>query len=193
MKKKPHETDITEEERQIFQAYVKGVQPLKGNHTQTVSTSPTAPKRTLPPISIRQRAPHVQALDVGDPTPLVQSEDSLQFAHSGVQHHIIQKMRRGEINIEAELDLHGMNLDQAEEQLSRFLINAVEAGWRYILVIHGKGAYQESPYPILKNKVNQWLRAHSHVLAFCSANPFQGGVGAVYVLLKRSRFTASYI
>lgn len=183
MKKKSHTPHITDEERAIFKEYTQGIQPLKDN-TQAFESIPKKPVK--PHIDIRPSR-EVQRLDVGDTTPSVQPEDILQFARPGVQHRILQKMRRGNIQIEAELDLHGMNLDQAEERLSSFLMQAIEAKWRYVLVIHGKGISREAPYPILKNKVNQWLRAHPDVLAFCSANPFQGGAGAVYVLLRRER------
>ncbi|MEE9156926.1 MAG: Smr/MutS family protein, partial [Gammaproteobacteria bacterium] len=39
--------------------------------------------------------------------------------------------------------------------------------------------------PVLKNKLNNWLRQRDEVLAFCSTRPVDGGTGAVYVLLKR--------
>jgi len=39
--------------------------------------------------------------------------------------------------------------------------------------------------PVLKIKVNSWLRQKAQVLAFCSARPQDGDTGAVYVLLKK--------
>ncbi|HET8706021.1 MAG TPA: Smr/MutS family protein, partial [Pseudomonadales bacterium] len=41
--------------------------------------------------------------------------------------------------------------------------------------------------PILKSSVNHWLRQLPQVLAFCSAQPKDGGLGAVYVLVKLQR------
>jgi DNA-nicking Smr family endonuclease len=35
--------------------------------------------------------------------------------------------------------------------------------------------------------VNVWLRQREEVLAFCSARSVDGGTGALYVLLRRSR------
>lgn len=40
--------------------------------------------------------------------------------------------------------------------------------------------------PVLKGKVNVWLRQKGEVMAFCTAIPRDGGTGAVYVLLRRS-------
>ena len=184
MKKKSYTPGITDEERAIFRAYTKGIQPLKDS---TQALEPAPKKRAMPHINIHQPSREIPRLEVSDTVPSVEPEDTLQFVRSGVQHRAIQKMRRGDIHIDAELDLHGMNLDRAEEQLSSFLMRAIAAEYRCVLVVHGKGAHRETPYPILKNKVNQWLRAHPDVLAFCSANPFQGGAGAVYVLLRRGR------
>ncbi|HRY16587.1 MAG TPA: Smr/MutS family protein, partial [Candidatus Competibacteraceae bacterium] len=47
----------------------------------------------------------------------------------------------------------------------------------------GKGSRHRGP--ILKQKVNHWLRQRDEVLAFCSARAIDGGTGAVYVLLRR--------
>jgi DNA-nicking Smr family endonuclease len=54
-----------------------------------------------------------------------------------------------------------------------------------VRIIHGKGKSSEGKLPVLKGKVNSWLRQKGEVLAFCSARPNDGGTGAVYVLLKR--------
>ena len=52
-------------------------------------------------------------------------------------------------------------------------------------IIHGKGNRSDDRGPVLKVKVNNWLRQHDRVQAFHSARPVDGGTGAVYVLLKR--------
>jgi DNA-nicking Smr family endonuclease len=57
---------------------------------------------------------------------------------------------------------------------------------RCVRIIHGKGKSSEGKLPVLKGKVNSWLRQRDEVIAFCSARPSDGGTGAVYVLLKRS-------
>ena len=51
-------------------------------------------------------------------------------------------------------------------------------------IIHGKGYRSGERQPVLKRKVNYWLRLRPDVLAFCSATPRDGGTGAVYVLLR---------
>lgn len=52
-------------------------------------------------------------------------------------------------------------------------------------IVHGKGNGSRHRGPVLKQKLNYWLRQRDEVLAFCSARPVDGGTGAVYVLLRR--------
>ncbi|EXJ09223.1 Smr domain protein [Nitrincola nitratireducens] len=40
---------------------------------------------------------------------------------------------------------------------------------------------------MIKSCVNDWLQQIPQVLAFTSAQPKDGGTGAVYVLLKRNK------
>ncbi|NIW87182.1 MAG: DNA mismatch repair protein MutS, partial [Gammaproteobacteria bacterium] len=56
---------------------------------------------------------------------------------------------------------------------------------RCVRVVHGKGHGSLHKLPVLKTKVQGWLRQRDEVLAFCSARPVDGGTGAVYVLLKK--------
>ena len=58
---------------------------------------------------------------------------------------------------------------------------------RCVCIVHGKGLHSVDGKAVLKSAVNDWLRKIDDVLAFCSAKNSDGGVGALYVLLRRSR------
>lgn len=118
---------------------------------------------------------------------LVESEDELIFATPGVQQRLMQRMKQGHLPWEAGLDLHGLTVDEARDQLSRFIRDASQQGWRCVLIVHGKAANTEGRQPLLKSYVNDWLKQLQPVLAFVSAQPKDGGTGALYVLLKRQR------
>ena len=75
-----------------------------------------------------------------------------------------------------------MTVQEAMLALQRFVSRCKASGLKYVLIIHGKG--RENSEPILKNKLNHWLRELPTVLAFCSALKKDGGTGAMYVLLK---------
>ena len=76
-------------------------------------------------------------------------------------------------------------MSDAENTLDSFLQDCMRKHCRVVLIIHGKN--RRSDTPILKNKLNEWLRHIHVVLAFCSAQPLHGSRGAVYVLLKRHK------
>jgi DNA-nicking Smr family endonuclease len=102
-----------------------------------------------------------------------------------VQRNVFRKLRRGEYLIEQELDLHGHRVLQARETLVQFLRDARIQGHRCVRIVHGKGLRSPAKKSVLKQKVHHWLKQRDEILAFCTARSFDGGTGAIYVLLKR--------
>ena len=81
----------------------------------------------------------------------------------------------------AELDLHGCSEDQAYEKLEQFIKQCARKGCRKVLVITGEGSGK------LKRLVPLWLEARpfkEFVADSCVADPWDGGNGARYVLLR---------
>jgi len=115
----------------------------------------------------------------------VGNEEYLEYRGPGIQHKLFGKLRNGKVHIEAELDLHGMTIAKAEPSLSEFLEFCQQQQIRCVRIIHGKGWGSRDNKPVLKSKLNHWLRQSEIVLAFCSATVDDGGTGALYVLLKR--------
>ena len=99
------------------------------------------------------------------------------------------RLKRGQLPIEARLDLHGLTQVEAQRALDAFLSAGVAAGRRCVLVITGKGGVGGEA-GVLRRAVPQWLNqpgAREKVLAFAYALPKHGGNGALYLLLKRQR------
>lgn len=105
-------------------------------------------------------------------------------ADSSLSDKILRKLKRGDFSIDASIDLHGYTLAQAEDALEEFMQETLADHCRTVLIIHGKGSQA-----ILKNHLNRWLKDHAQVLAFCSAKQKDGGLGAVYVRLKKQQQT----
>ena len=122
----------------------------------------------------------------------IETGDELLFQRPGIQNRVFSDLRRGYIEPEAMLDLHGMRVVEANTSMKRFLNQSLKKRLRCVLVIHGKGQGSENRQPILKQKTNQWLRQSESVLAFCSAPSWNGGTGATYVLLSRKRRDENY-
>lgn len=112
----------------------------------------------------------------------------------GVDKKTQQKMRRGQIEIEGRLDLHGMYQDEAFRALERFLAGSQAAGRNCVLVITGKGTRADGPegerIGVLRRAVPGWLNRaglRERIRSFREAAPNHGGSGALYVLLRRAR------
>ncbi|SDM78555.1 DNA-nicking endonuclease, Smr domain [Franzmannia pantelleriensis] len=119
----------------------------------------------------------------------VRPSEFLDFAVADLPYRTHAQLKRGGINWEAGLDLHGYNVDEARSELESFLTEARSQRMRCVLVVHGKSRASvhtgASDFPVIKSHVNAWLREWPSVLAFCSARELDGGTGAVYVLLRR--------
>lgn len=113
--------------------------------------------------------------------------EELYFHRNGLQKSVLRKFRRGQYSIQAELDLHGLTVEEARQELTAFIHYASSHRLRCVRIIHGKGKRSAGGVSVLKDKVNHWLRQINNVLAFSSARRVDGGTGAVYVLLRTSR------
>lgn len=122
--------------------------------------------------------------DYFEPAELDTGEE-IYYCREGLQYSVLRKLRRGQFRVGAALDLHGMSRETARKALSDFLQQARRSDTTCVRIIHGKGKRSRNKGPVLKQKLNHWLRQRDEVLAFCSARPNDGGTGAVYVLLKR--------
>ena len=123
---------------------------------------------------------------------LLEAGDALAYRRDTVPPRVLQRLKRGEIAAQDELDLHGMDARSAESLLRGFLGEARLHGHACVRVIHGKGLHPSecigsSGAPVLKNLVDRLLRQRADILAFHSAPAAQGGTGVVLVLLAPSQ------
>ena len=116
---------------------------------------------------------------------LVDGNDEIKFCRAGDNDTKFRRLRQGKYNIEDELDLHGMKVEEAKKKLAMFLEECKLRSLFCVLIIHGKGYGSKNKSPIIKNKLNQWLRNCDLVWGFCSAQPGDGGTGAIYLCFKR--------
>ncbi|MGR9114308.1 MAG: Smr/MutS family protein [Gammaproteobacteria bacterium] len=173
-KKKP-----SQEDRELFRESVGKVRPIKSD--KVILKSPRKPKPI--PRTVHTDDPEHQLDRMVFVEEMLSLEDTLSFISPGLQKNVLKKLRRGYYGLDAEIDLHGLNSNEAKRQLLRFLNGCVEEGCRCVCIVHGKGYRSPDNHPVLKNNLNLWLRQHREVQAFCSAPPREGGTGAVFVLL----------
>ena len=109
----------------------------------------------------------------------------LEWKQDGVQHAVFSKLRRGGYALEYDLDLHQKTVKEAQQAVFQLFQNARAKNWRCVLISHGKGQRSATPGR-LKSYVARWLVDHPDVIAYSSAQRHHGGVGSVYVLVKKS-------
>lgn len=183
--KSPDATEIA-----LFRDAVKDAAPLQ--KINRADTSRPKPK----PHANHHEADELAALAASQlalyPSPMswdidADIEDEQSYLRAGVSPDLLRKLRRGQWTINAEIDLHNHNQDEAHEALMEFMRKARAADWRCLRIIHGKGLSSHQKIPVLRNKVRRWLQLKDEVLAYCEPRPNGGGSGAVLVLLKGAR------
>jgi DNA-nicking Smr family endonuclease len=145
-----------------------------------------APRSPLRPIVAKP--PEKRAARSAPPAPPTAPLPPLagdQFA--GIDRANVERLKRGKHPIEARLDLHGMTQDEAHRALAAFIRRSRAGGKRCVLVITGRGTLGSG---ILRTAVPRWLdepEFRPHLLAIATAQPRDGGAGAIYVMLRRTR------
>lgn len=170
------------EEDSIFMQSVKEVTPLQGRGRDVV---PVPEVGTPPPngqVSLQD------FMDGKLEFALSFTEEYLEGHVVGLDQMTVNKLRAGSFSPEAHLDMHGLNAVQAFEALRGFLRGSWYKGLRTVLVVPGRGRNSPDGIGILREKLQSWLTQDPFkrvVLAFCTAQPHDGGAGSVYVLLRK--------
>jgi DNA-nicking Smr family endonuclease len=131
---------------------------------------------------------HLRALVEGGRFEVEDDGRRMEGRRAGVSADVLRKLRRGLLPIDARIDLHGLRADEAMDALDRFLRDKRAMGERCVLVVHGKGEHSPGRLGILRGEMAAWLSQgapSAYVAAFSTAEPQDGGEGAVYVLLTR--------
>lgn len=166
-----------------FMRAMSGVAPLPDSNRATLG-------KPLPAPRPRQFAADEQAAlqeSLHGPIGLqdrLEGGDEPNHLRAGLANTVLRDLRRGRWVIQAEVDLHGLNRDEARQALAAFLAECLQEGRRCVRVIHGKGYGSPQKLSILRQLVRGWLAQRQEVLAYCQAKPQDGGEGALLVLLR---------
>lgn len=213
--------DEGDDGERLWKKIAEGVRPLKETkHKRHAKPLPSplegeVPKRSLggggkhepggvgeSPLSPARRAgqlPRKWGAKEPGPPPLVPGQLAGLDRRSG------EKLRKGQMAVEAKLDLHGMTQAGAHARVVGFIESQYAAGARCVLIVTGKGGRAADPFQpkavpgrftfsagrgVLKEALPRWLnepRLRPQIIAVQPASRAHGGEGAVYVLLKRKR------
>jgi DNA-nicking Smr family endonuclease len=175
-----------EDESALWRAVTGDVRPLKKKGPERV---PPAPKPVALEPAVSKAKPRPKPRPAAPPPArMILPPPELEHGKAtGIDRRSSDRLRRGRLPIDGRLDLHGMTQAAASERLEEFLARAQSAGKRCVLVITGKGLAGGG---VLREQVPRWLNQspnRGRVLAFDYAQAQHGGMGALYVLLKRRR------
>ena len=85
---------------------------------------------------------------------------------------------------QATIDLHGMTRDQAWLRLEGFVAQSVRAGYKKIMIIHGKGNHSNGSDPVLGPMVKSFIEQSKFLGTSGHPDRNHGGNGATWVIVK---------
>lgn len=177
------------DDAQAFLRSVKSATPLVAParvvHTPKPETGPAPAVRRAQAMGETPKRADGGVSDGGEITHLL-SEGGTAYVRNDAAPDTARNLRRGQWRAGAELDLHGLRVEQARHALLSFLDECQEHGIRCLRIVHGKGYGSQGLEPVLKDKVRTWLVQKNEVLAFSEAPEREGGAGALLVLLRQS-------
>ncbi|WP_068807092.1 Smr/MutS family protein [Thauera phenolivorans] len=170
----------------LFRHMTRGAKPIDDRNRVALEVPPPLP------VPLKHEADERAALDESLSAPFtledrLETGDETAFLRPGLPRRILTDLRRGRWTLQGQLDLHGLNRDEARTALTQYLSASLQRGDRFIRVIHGKGNGSPGRFSVLKELSRGWLAQREEILAFCQAGPHDGGAGALLVLMRAQK------
>ena len=186
--KPTRDTNLLSDDEAAYYNAMCDVTPIDSSHklaAQQAQARPLPPHQDDESLVMRE----LDGLVQGEvPFDFADTDEYIEASTSGLDSQVVKKLKRGDYSYQAHLDLHGLTREQARASVAEFIHKSHREGKRCVLIIHGRGLGSKDNIPIIKNKLAAWLTRGAigrRVLAFTSAKPYDGGTGAIYVLLRR--------
>jgi DNA-nicking Smr family endonuclease len=186
-----------EAEMALFQSAMQGVSEIRGGGRMVAPgpTPPPAPSQAVIPDD--EDGAYLQKFLRGEVEFELEYTDEFMYGYvRGLDIKTFQQLKAGSLSVAAHLDLHGMTSAQAREGLLFFIRESYLQGHRCVLVVTGRGINSPGGQGVLRRETENWLTHEPLkrvVLAFCTAQPRDGGAGALYVLLRKFKKTQGKI
>ena len=179
---------IRDEEAALWQRIARDVTPLPRGAVAFEDAQVPEEEAPPPPPPKKVKA-RVRAAPKAAPAPPRPPSlpDLDPVTPSGLDRRTARRLKRGQLEVEARLDLHGRTQEQAHVVLRSFIQESRVARRRCVLVITGKGSVASGRGGVLRQMVPRWLNEPAlrrHIVAITNAPESSGGAGALYVLLK---------
>jgi DNA-nicking Smr family endonuclease len=199
--------DLSPDETKLWRRVAtttKAYKPLPLVHTDTAPSAPSqlltdvkgqAAHPELPHMALKRRKAATILSRPPEAAPVTKKPVGVLVSDASGH----KKVRRGKLQIDGRIDLHGMRQIEARTALAGMIARTRANNGRCILVVTGKGVPIDpgedfiTPQPgVIRRRLPEWLNGagiREHVSGFASANAKDGGAGAFYVLLKSAIMT----
>ena len=178
---------IRDEEAALWQRIARDVTPLPRGAVALEEAAEPEEEAPPPPPPKKVKARVRAAPKAAPPPPRPSLPDLDPVTPAGLDRRTARRLKRGQLPVEARLDLHGRTQEQAHDALRDFVQESRMARRRCVLVITGKGSVASGRGGVLRQMVPRWLNEPAlrrHIVAITNAPESSGGAGALYVLLK---------
>lgn len=118
---------------------------------------------------------------------LLPPADPMAFRRDGIQRGVADKLKHGGYPLQAQLHLLRLPLAECRQRLFAFMEDAYHNDLRSVLIVHGRGREIDSPANVLRSYLAKWLTQFDQVQAYVSAQQADGGLGATWVMLRKSQ------
>ncbi|KXV36689.1 DNA mismatch repair protein MutS [Gluconobacter albidus] len=182
--------DLREEEATLWRMVVRDIRPLRsprsprrvGLVTKVESPAPAAElPRSLPVVTGRSFVPVQSAKPKSRPAEL-----SVGVRAPGLDDTSWKRLSRGQMKVDARLDLHGYVVQEAFERLYDFMQRARVRNWRCVEVVTGLGSGETSG--LIRRELPLWLqRGDLRSMVLAVVHPHAANHGSVRILLKTRR------
>jgi DNA-nicking Smr family endonuclease len=193
---------VTSDEAELWEQATRSLERVKAKPRVASSSPLPAPS----PAPVKSRA---GAAAGGERKPLqhrkphepgLRTEEKSSAHLATLDRREARRIAGGKAEIDARIDLHGLRQADAHARLRTFLFGAYAKGLKTVLVITGKGGdadasdhlsrvTDERQRGVLRRSVPLWLAQPDLgqlVLSYGAAGVRHGGIGALYVRLRKS-------
>lgn len=186
--------DDSDPDRALWENVKRTISPLRGRkaHRKTGAEALAKIKKDTVAANKKKRAAKLQTQPVSQINPSHQTKSgaaekkpSAPPIPENLGSH--RRVRRGQVETHARVDLHGKRHDEARNYLLQRLWLHQQDGLRCVLVITGRG---ERDQGVLRTSLPIWLQETSFravVSGIAPAHTRHGGKGAWYIFLRRER------
>lgn len=183
--------DLREEEATLWRMVVRDIKPLRSLRSPR-RLAPAA--KVEPPASSIPEVPRPMPIVTGRSFLPVQSEQtkprpaelSVGVRAPGLDDTSWKRLSRGQMKVDARLDLHGYVVQEAFERLYDFMQRARVRNWRCVEVVTGLGSGQTSG--LIRRELPMWLqRGDLRSMVLAVVHPHAANHGSVRILLKTRR------